>query len=206
MPIEQYIRPLAPDAEQSYWTDDAVVGEGALWRSTYSIRLKAHVNAERYRERELLIPDIQSAGERVYVHAKPYVLVPDMTVTVGLYPSPAPDEAVGEVTESDWVGMRHVEIGQAQAWHYPADNTLVLWECYPEPSAGRGESPAEDELWKTLWKGFEWFLTERLPGISRIVTPAWDPGYDRHVWRSFLESLGYMERSSAAFEKVIPTP
>jgi hypothetical protein len=23
-----------------------------------------------------------------------------------------------------------VEIGQAQAWYYPQDSTIVLWECF----------------------------------------------------------------------------
>lgn len=182
-----------------YWTEDVAIGEGHFWREDYTIRLKAHVSTERYREREILCPDVQLAGERIYVHAKPYVLVPDITLTVALHPEPTEVGAIGEVASSDWVGMRHIEVGNAQAWHYPADHTLILWECYP--SQLTGEHPREDTTWRALWTGFERFLLERLSGVQRIVTPASDPGYDRAVWHDFLRSLGYDELSPAAFVK-----
>jgi hypothetical protein len=58
----------------------------------------------------------------------------------------------------------------------------------------------------TLWRGFEGFLLGRIPGVSRIVTPAWDPGYSRQVWQAFLRRLGYEELSAAAFVKKLPVP
>ena len=37
------------------------------------------------------------------------------------------------------------EIGQAQAWYYPADHLLVLWECFLEDPF-RQDEPTADEL------------------------------------------------------------
>jgi hypothetical protein len=56
--------------------------------------------------------------------------VPDIRLTVSLYPYPTPGDqgAVGEVTSSEWEGMKHEEIGSPQAWYYPTDSILVLWE------------------------------------------------------------------------------
>ena len=58
------------------------------------------------------------------------MLEPEITLTVGLSSTPREMGAVGEVVDATWKGMRHVEIGQAQAWSYPAERLLVLWECY----------------------------------------------------------------------------
>jgi hypothetical protein len=79
---------------------------------------------ERYHGRNVaeLVPLAHPVGERGYVHARPYVLEPEITLTVGLFPTLREGGAVGEVVDSAWEGMRHVEIGQAQAWHYPANS------------------------------------------------------------------------------------
>jgi hypothetical protein len=188
-----------------FWTDDVQVGEGQFWRSSYAIRLKAHVATERrFGRPQEIVPDITPGGERIYVLAKPYALVPDVTLTVGLYGKPDPHGAAGEVTSADWVGMKHMEVGHAQAWAYPADATLVLWECLLHECATRAPRPEDDASWATLWRSFEAFLLGRIPGVSRIVTPAWDPGYAREVWHAFLRRLSYEELSPAAFAKQLP--
>jgi hypothetical protein len=64
---------------------------------------------------------------RQYIHCKPFVLVPDITLTIGLYQQPTTEGAIGEVLEARERKHREVEIGQAQAWYYPADTTIVLW-------------------------------------------------------------------------------
>ena len=189
--------------EDPFWTDDVQIGQGHFWRSDYAIRLKAHVTTERYRQPQEIVPGLAAEGERVYVLAKPYVLVPDVTVTVGMYPEPDPHNAVGEILESDWTGMKHVEVGSAQAWAYPADATLVLWECLLHPPGDRTGAPVENETWLTVWRGLEAFLLDRVPGTQRIVTPAWDPGYDRQAWHELLRALGYEELSPAAFGKMV---
>ena len=194
---------VAPRPETPFWTDDTEIGQGHFWRDDYTIRLKAHVQSEHYRGHQEIVPDLATEGERVYVIAKPYVLVPDVIVTVGLYPNPDPAGAVGEVEDSDWVGMKHVEVGSAQAWAYPADATLILWECLLHESGASARQPSENQTWLAAWRGFERFLLDRLPGVRRVVTPAWDPGYDREVWHEFLRQLGYEELSPAAFGKTV---
>ncbi len=67
-------------------------------------------------------------GVRTYLHLRPFVLVPDITLTIGLYPQPRSDKAIGEVVRAHEREMREVEIGNVQAQSYP-DRTLVLWEC-----------------------------------------------------------------------------
>ncbi len=66
----------------------------------------------------------------------PYVLEPKLTLTVGLYTKPKhyadQESPIGEVIGSNHEGFREAQVGNAQAWYYPADKTIVLWECFFE--------------------------------------------------------------------------
>src|SRR5919199_5147868 len=116
------------DSERDpYWTEDTSLFEGSFryFRGSPSIvRCRIHVDEEAYRldaadlESSLIA---QKAGSRSYVLLKPYVLEPDISLTVGLYAGQTSDQAVGEVLASEWEGMRQRDIGQAQAWHYAAE-------------------------------------------------------------------------------------
>jgi hypothetical protein len=143
--------------------------------------------------------------ERVYVHGKPYILVPDITLTVALHPQPAADGAIGEVSGFEWVGMRHEEIGQAQAWCYPADGLVVLWECFPEERYRASEDPTRDATLHALWAGFEGWLADRFPDARRLVT-TWEDLYARPRWEAFLEGRGYRSVAPAAFERPLAGP
>ena len=37
---------------------------------------------------------------------------------------------LGKTINSRVEGVRHHDIGNAQAWYYPEDKVLVLWECF----------------------------------------------------------------------------
>ena len=114
-----------------YWQEDAAIGEATLFRGeTYTVRMRLHTARERASRRHELVPLSDAVRERVSVHGKPSILVPDVTLTVRLHDRPDPTGAIGDVAASDWTGMRHEEIGQAQAWFYPADQLLILWECF----------------------------------------------------------------------------
>ncbi len=63
-------------------------------------------------------------GQRV----PPLILEPDFSLTIALYPTPAPDGAIGEVVSSEQKGIRPREIGRAQAWLYREERTLILWD------------------------------------------------------------------------------
>jgi hypothetical protein len=52
------------------------------------VGLRLHVAEETFRGRRELLPLRHAAGIRVYVHARPYVLVPDYRLTVAPRPLP----------------------------------------------------------------------------------------------------------------------
>src|SRR5687768_14631132 len=109
-----------PFPEDDFWTHDHQIGEGVFYRNAHAIRLKLHMAAERFDQSgdPEIIPLEHKRGERLYFLAKPYILVPDIRVSVNVYPYPTPGDqgAIGEVASSDWAGMKHEEIGSAQAW------------------------------------------------------------------------------------------
>jgi hypothetical protein len=189
-----------------YWQEDVAIGEGRLFRGEdYTIRMRLHTATERASGRHEIVPLSDAVRERVSVHGKPYLLVPEITLTIGLSRQPDPGGAIGEVTGSAWRGMRHEDIGQAQAWYYPADQLLVLWECFPEPRYRHSEDPREDTTLATLWSGFEAWLTGRFPDAHRLVT-TWEDLYDRSAWQQFLADRGYDPITPAAFAKGLPSP
>lgn len=165
------------------------------------IRLKLHQSEERFTRHEELFPLTQHTGTRSYFHAKPYILVPDIRLTVGLFPQPRPDGAIGEVVSSRTEGSRQVEIGQAQAWYYPTDRVLMLWECYPF-DAYRHHDPVQDTVLASLWSGFERTLLSRLPDAQWLVT-TWEDEYERSAWQFFLSRQGYQPFTPATFAKQI---
>lgn len=196
---------LHQDQEGPFWTHDEEIGEGHFFDHQFTIRLKAHVSRERYNRTEgaEIVPLQHKNGTRIYVMAKPYILEPDYRLTIGLYPQPTKQGAIGEVTGSDWVGMRQRDVGQAQAWLYPQERTLILWECFLEDRY-RQEDPRSDENLKAVWSGFESFLLRTLPQpIERIATPSWEPLYDqdKEIWPRFLEGLGYARIGNRTYGK-----
>jgi len=191
---------------EPYWHDDIALGEASLFRGeTYTIRMRLHTSTERASRRHEIVPLSDATRERVYVHGKPYILVPDVTLTVRLHDQPDPTGAIGEVAGSDWTGMRHEEIGQAQAWFYPADRLVILWECFPEARYRTSDNPLTDTTLRALWAGFESWLTERFPGARRLVT-TYEDLYDRDRWQRFLADRGFAPVAPAAFARDLERP
>ncbi len=193
--------------EDPFWQYDEEIGDGSFFGSRSAISLKAHVSEERYSksEGEELAPLATKRGTRIYVMARPYILEPDYRLTVGVYPQPTEQGlgGLGEVAASDWVGMRPRQIGQAQAWLYPQDRTLIIWEAYL-PDFCRADDPRADENLHALWDGFESFLLQHLAHpIERIITPSWEPiSEEAHEqWQEFLTQRGYAAVGNRAFVK-----
>ncbi len=197
----------SPERERdSYWQDDVALGEAAFFRGgTYTVRMRLHTATERFTGRHEIVPLAHPTGERVYVHGKPYILVPDLTLTVDLARQPDAGGAIGQVAGADWTGMRHEEIGQAQGWYYPADQLVILWECFPEARYRTSEDPRQDPTLAALWAGFEAWLAGRFPAARRLVT-TWEDLYDRPRWQQFLEEHGYAPIAPAAFAKDLTPP
>jgi hypothetical protein len=117
-----------------YWRHDVAVEMPPLYDLTggFGFRLKVHEATERYgRSHEDLIR-LDGPGTRNYFHGKPYQLIADHHLTVDLVAIPRPTGEIGTVESSDWEGFNHQELGNAQGWYYPANRTLVLWECFLE--------------------------------------------------------------------------
>jgi len=160
------------------------VAEGRFFGVQLPIRLKLRVTEQPYDYGAIIQPIVplhHAAGVRSHVQATPYVAERAAAPAAG---SAANEQINGRV------------IGHAQAWHYPHDRTLVLWECFLErewQGAGccacdrrrRGGSPDDPNLHQ-LWRGFERFLLRRFPLTDRIITPAWEPVYDPGEWQAFL--------------------
>jgi hypothetical protein len=184
-----------------YWQHDVALGEGTFYQDQlYTIRMKLHTSLEPFRGQEELVRLDHPVTNRTYLHAKPYILEPQIMLTVDLYDKPTGEGAISKIDATEWTGMRHHDIGNAQAWYYQQDQLLVLWECYLFDFA-RTEDPASDKNLTTIWSGFEHHLRERFPHTQRIVTPSWENIYERSAWQAFLQQQGYRTFNNQAFLK-----
>src|SRR2546425_3186349 len=107
-----------PPAEQPYYTLDTSLFEGRFRyfsrrNEPVFVRGKVHTSTEQYSLRQAeteIVPIKTLEGERTYFHLKPYVFVPDIRLTIGLYNKPKryadQDEAIGEVLKTEVKGMR----------------------------------------------------------------------------------------------------
>lgn len=195
-----------PRQEDDYWTHDELIGEMQLYRDSYLVRARLHVKPELYRQgrHEEIVPLRHPRGVRTYVQAKPYILHPDIRLTVQPSQTPTPGGEIGRVTASEVLGMRHEEIGQAQSWYYHEDRTLVIWEAFLEQRFRKAD-PRQDSNTAALWVWLEEDLRDRFPGARRLVTPFGDPLYDAHHYQEFLRSLGYRPVAEAVFGKTFPS-
>ncbi len=170
---------------------------------------KIHLSEERYSwGYNEIIPLSEKAGVRRYVNMHPYILEPELFMTVGMYPKPKhyvdQDEAIGEVLSTQAKGMRQNQVGNAQAWYYPQDKVIVLWECFLDSQIRNIKSLPDDMYMPKLWKSFEHWLSQQFPEANRIVTPFNDPiAKTIEEYQTFLRSLGYTPVAQAAFGKDI---
>jgi hypothetical protein len=197
---------MSEHEDEPYWQDDRLIGEARIHGEQASIRLRVHLAQEDYYGRDELIRLRHPTGTRTYVHGRPYVLVPDITLTMATYPQPQANGAVGEVLSSEWEAMRHLEVGNAQAWYYPQDRVVMLWECFLFEHHIQS-NPTADPTLTALWSGFEGLLQDYFPHARRIVTPSWEDIYDRDLWQGFLAQRGYRPTRRRIFAKLLtPVP
>jgi hypothetical protein len=187
-----------------YWTHNLVIGEGDVQKPKSLLRLHMHRSEERayHDDHEPLFPIAIKRGEtRTYFHAKPYILLPHMTLTIGLTKPKVDSNEIGRVIGSDVKYLQEREIGNAQAWYYPRDKALVLWECYLF-APYRKDDPLQDPLLTTVWQGFEKTLLKELPDTATIYT-TYETVYDRPVFKTFLAKQGYRPIETVAFVKEV---
>jgi hypothetical protein len=201
-------------AEPPYWTHDTSLFTGNFryfGKEPVLVRGKVHLADELYRKSDVdleIVPLTHKQGMSTYANLRAYVLVPDITLTVELYPAAIrrllPD-AIGEVAEvTEKPKPKEQHVGDGQAWYYPADRTIVLWECSlyehfrKKSLTDREPIPiTEDTNMHGLWTGFEQFLTAQFPDAVQIATTHSDPAYETEQYQEFLTNLGYSAHPTA---------
>jgi hypothetical protein len=191
-----------------YWNAALALDAIELWEGDlHPLWLKIHTNTGTYHRDSArggeIVPLSQPRGARVYVQAKPLTVVPDIRLTFGIYPTPHPAEAIGEVTSSRWEHMKPLELGNAQAWYYPADRILVLWEAILEAPYRKAATFTDDPNTRALWSGFEAFLLRQFPETELIAPPHSEPLYKQKEYHQFLRKMGYRKLQPTAFGKTI---
>ncbi len=177
-----------------YWTLDTSLFEKTFryfGPSPVLVRGKVHTEQERYTKSDInqeITPIAITQGERTYFHMRPFALIADIILTIGLYRDPRPDSAVGEVIGAQERRMKEIEIGNMQAWGYP-DNTLILWECFLHDFV-RYLPLQVDPNMAALWRSVETFLANQFPRAERIVTTSHDPMFGTDEYQTFLAALG----------------
>jgi len=166
-----------------------------------------HVSEERYFHGSTeIIPLSAKTGSRTYVMMQPLVFEPILTLTIGLYNKPKhyadQESATGETLGAPQMeGVREQQIGNAQAWSYPADKTIVLWECFFDRGFRRHPLKTYASRQK-LWRSFEQWLTATFPTAKTIVTPFNDPiARSFEEYQAFLTAMSYKPIAPAAFGK-----
>jgi hypothetical protein len=104
---------------------------------------------------------LSSDGTQHKASGKAYILVPDLTLTVGLFTDPSPSGPIGTVTGSQWQGMRHHDIANVRGLFYEQDRTLGLWEV---DAWGR----LDEFTHGRLWLAFESFLVRRGSSLTTL--------------------------------------
>lgn len=166
------------EARDPYWNDERALGD--LWHRgrRYPLQARSHIEEERYagRTAATLFQPAALIGVREYVQSR--LWVPE--VPAGFHP-----------------------VATAQAWHYPADATIVFWELLLQPAWEQGGDVRESHLYRQLWTCYEGFLIERFP-TARTVLTTWEDDYTRPEWAGFLNTLGYRQIAPAVFSKDRP--
>ncbi len=162
-----------------------------------------HTSQERYgfNHREIGIK-LTDAGERDYVHVKACYFVPRIILDVSFTPPVKTKlgEEIGQVTDSRVVECDRHFFANLQAWYYPTEKTLMLWEV-DLFSQYRGNNPTKDFLLSLLWCSFEERLLKRFSDCEKIVTLGHEPKYDVEKWRKFLTTQGYAPNFDNTFIK-----
>lgn len=198
--------------DDPFWTHDTKLFDGTFryYRNkTQQVRGKLHISNEKYNFNEfghgLEKNSLKAAkGTRIYMLMHPYVIEPKIIMTVAINPKRYADagEVLGKTTGSHVEGFRDVQIGSAQAWYYPDDRVLVLWECFLHDFV-RDLPLRKDPNMINLWTGFEKWLINRYPEVEKILTPWADPLWEVKEYQSFLRKQGFKRGGQGVFVKLL---
>src|SRR5437763_5582709 len=168
-----------------------------------------HTSEERYfGTASEIIPLEHKKGKKTYIMMQPYVLEPKLTLTIGLYNKPKKyadqEDVIGKTIGSpQHNGFREAQLGNAHAWYYHEDKTIVLWECFFEDRF-RKDALTTDKNMQSLWELFEHWLIKQFPKAHKLATHFNDPiAQSIEEYQAFLKTLGYSPIAQAAFGKKI---
>jgi hypothetical protein len=198
--------------EDDFWTERLPFFTAQFptyYRKPQQLHGRIHTNEEKYEaSRYEIIPIRERKGKRTYVMMQPYVLEPKLTPTVGLYVNPKryadQESSIGETIGAPQVqGLQEAQVGNAQAWYYHRDKTIILWECFFD-SRFHKHPFATDTNMQQLWRSFERYLVQKFPKAVTLATPFNDPIADSiEEYQAFLKTLGYSPIEEAAFGKKV---
>lgn len=198
-------------ALDTYWQEEVYLFDGVFPYFRYqnkprsvSVRAKIHSSQERYSNIDAeIVPITTPKGERTYINMHPFVEEPNVILTVSMPPNGYADTpAIGSVQAARVQGFRDIQIGNVQAWYYPSEATLILWECYLFSSFTSSASPQTATM-RDLWQSVERHLHTQFSEVERIATPFSDPLYPTEEYQSFLRTLGYEPIAKAAYGKLV---
>jgi len=196
-----------PGEQDPFWNIDEMLCEGTFYGEKYTVRMKGHTKQEPSHERREIVTLRHPQQLRDYILIHPYILVPDIRLTVDLFPAPTQyadqEPAIGEVASSQWEGMKQEHIGDGQAWYYRQDRTLILWEFNVFAHYEQEQPLAPNGNLSHMWQGFERFLVQRFPQARRIATLGHEPDHETGAYQRFLRGLGYSKRTPETFSKAI---
>ena len=200
--------------EDEFWTERLPFFTAQFptyYREPQQVHGRIHASDERYFDGSHEITPLNHRhGQRTYVMMHPYVLEPKLTLTIGLYNQPKhyadQESPIGEtIGTPQVVGFREAQVGRAQAWYYPTDKMIVLWECFFD-SRFHIHPFATDTNMQQLWQSFERYLVQKFPTAETLATPFNDPIAESiDEYHAFLKSLGYSPLVQGAFGKRIHT-
>ncbi len=208
------ISPVMEREQGTYWqeTMDLFAGTFSSLRNSgepqsVPVSAKIHRSIEVYDNNDVeaeIVPIRSFKGERISFHIVPYVEEPNIILTLCVPPNGYADtDAIGTVQASRTEGLRQTPIGKCQASYYPADTTVLIWECFLNHVFRSSTSPGEDPNMQKLWQATEKYFAKKFPRADRIVTPCDDPLFQREAYQAFLLSLGYGPVAKAAYGKVL---
>lgn len=194
--------------EDTYWQEHITLFTGIFdyyRKKPQMVRAKIHTSQERYFDGDTeIVPIEPHTGQRTYVNIHPYIEEPNIIVSVRIPPHGYADTpALGQVQGSRVDGFRHTKLGNIQAWYYPSEKVLILWECFFERSFRGSRSLGEDTNMRQLWQHTEQQLHTKFPQAERVVTPFSDPLFEIKEYQAFLRSLGYEPVAQAAYGKLL---
>jgi hypothetical protein len=188
-----------PDEESNVSLDMPLFyGKFPKFKSEQEVRGKVHLEDEKYfKGHKEIFPLTKEEEKRIYVSMVPYFNIPNIIVTASFNNQSAFNAgSIGKVVSSQTNGYNRHQIGMAQAWYYPENKIILLWECLLY-SLYRIDDLGIDGNTLKLWTSFEKILINEFPLAKYMLTTHQDPAYKDEAYRSFLKSLGYKPMSEA---------